>query len=114
MPYKDKDGYKKWAAKNKKKLQEYNKEYSEKKREANRERSRKWYENTKHLPCVYYLPEEHYIGVTSTFRTRMNRHSSAGKIVDGAEILCYFEREIDAHYLETLFHMRNYNGFKKL
>ena len=60
---------------------------------------------------MYYLPEEHYIGYTNMVKVRIQNHKKK-KIVEGWEIIAKFERAVDAHYLETLFHMRGYNGFK--
>ena len=61
---------------------------------------------------LYYLPEEHYIGITNHINTRMSDHRKVGKITEGYEVIAKFERAVDAHHLETLFHMRNYNGFR--
>ena len=61
---------------------------------------------------VYYLPEEHYVGITNDVVRRMRVHRHKGKIVDDYEIIARFERAVDAHSLETMFHQRNYNGFK--
>lgn len=61
--------------------------------------------------CVYYLPEEHWIGMSKNLKTRLNNHKSMGRITDGVEVLCYFKRRVDAHLLETMFHQRGYNGF---
>ena len=64
---------------------------------------------------VYYLPEEHYVGVTTSPVKRMNQHrNSQNHIVDGWEIIARFERRVDAHYLEIMFHMRGYQGFSKV
>ena len=80
-----------------------------------KEKEREWkrnnYKKNTHLPCVYYLPEEHYIGVTVNMQKRLSDHHKT-KITEGYEILCYCERIVDAHYIETLFHMRGYNGFR--
>ena len=63
---------------------------------------------------VYYLPEEHYIGITNNITTRMWQHANnESHCIKDFEVLCGFERRVDAHYLETLLHMRGYNGFKK-
>ena len=62
--------------------------------------------------AVYYLPEEHYIGLTNDIMQRMRDHKRYGRITEGYEILCYFERRVDAHLLETMFHVRDYNGFR--
>ena len=60
---------------------------------------------------VYYLPEEHYIGVSINMKDRMKSHNRKGKIVEGMEIVSKFEREVDAYWLEICFHQRGYNGF---
>ena len=60
---------------------------------------------------VYYLPEEHYVGRTLDVVARMRSHKHNGKITDGYEIIARFERTVDAQWLETMFHQRNYNGF---
>ena len=74
------------------------------------------YMRDKHLPCIYYIPEMHYIGISSNIKRRINEHrthhNSLG--LDDIEILCYFEREVDAQWLEIQFHQRGYNGFRKL
>lgn len=67
-----------------------------------------------HAICVYYLPEHHYIGMTNNISYRMRKHKTDGNITEGYEILAYFERGVDAHYFETLLHMRGYNGFRDL
>ena len=64
----------------------------------------------KHLPCVYYLPEEHYVGVTENVRDRCRRHRGIGRITEGVEVLAYFERRIDAKWFEILLHQRGYLG----
>ena len=63
---------------------------------------------------LYYLPESHYVGITSNITKRMIQHRSSDKIIDGFEILGKFERRVDAHYVETLFHLRGYQGFRDL
>ncbi len=62
--------------------------------------------------ALYYLPEEHYVGLSNNLRRRLAKHKRMGKITDGYEVIGYFERHVDAHYLETLFHMRGYNGYQ--
>ena len=61
---------------------------------------------------VYYIPEHHYVGMTSHISRRMTNHRRLGKMTEGMEIIARFERAVDAHYLETLLHMRGYNGFR--
>ena len=61
---------------------------------------------------VYYLPEEHYIGITHYMPTRLAAHRKAGKITEGAIKVASFERHVDAAMLEIMFHQRGYNGYK--
>ncbi len=62
---------------------------------------------------VYYLPEEHYVGITKNLHTRMSGHSRTNnKIIDGFEVIGIFERHVDAHSLETMFHQRGYRGYE--
>ena len=60
---------------------------------------------------VYYLPEEHYVGMTNNVRERMTRHRNLGKITEGYEILAVFERRVDAAWFEVQLHQRDYYGF---
>lgn len=78
-----------------------------------RDRNRK-YRGVDKMTCVYYLPEEHYIGITTSPYLRMKEHRRSGKITDGYEVLCWYERRVDAHLLETMFHVRGYRGFRNL
>ena len=59
---------------------------------------------------VYYLPEEHYIGITKDITTRMSQHRGIGRHTEDMIVLCSFKRRIDAKFLEVQFHMRGYNG----
>ena len=58
---------------------------------------------------VYYLPEEHYIGISGNLRNRFYHHD---KCTFQWEIVARFEREVDAAWFETLFHQRGYNGYQ--
>ena len=61
--------------------------------------------------AVYYLPEEHYIGITNSVYRRMSQHRWLNRSTEGYEILCYYDRMVDAAALEVKFHQRGYNGF---
>ena len=63
---------------------------------------------------VYYLPEEHYVGITTNVTKRCGQHRANGFKTDGVEIMGKFERRVDAHLLETMFHVRGYHGFRDL
>jgi hypothetical protein len=61
---------------------------------------------------VYYLPEEHYIGISKNILARISKHKHLGRLVSGWEVICSYENPIEAHLLETLFHLRGYNGYR--
>lgn len=61
---------------------------------------------------VYYLPEHHYIGMTNSFKRRMQEHKTKGKIVEGCEIVGRYKTAIQAHLYETMLHAMGYEGFK--
>lgn len=92
----------------------YQRKYSARNREREKARSKAWRESGKEdLVSLYYLPEEHYVGITSNVKYRMQSHRRDGKITERYEIIGKFERRVDAHWLETKFHQRGYNGFRK-
>ena len=61
--------------------------------------------------AVYYLPEEHYVGMTNNIKRRLRHHEYKGKIIEGFEVICYFDRQVDAHLYETWLHTMGYHGF---
>lgn len=61
---------------------------------------------------VYYLPEEHYVGMTDCMYSRMRAHGRDGKITEGYEVMATFERSVDAHWFETMCHQRGYRGYQ--
>tara|TARA_R110000744_G_scaffold104800_4_gene200531 strand:- start:489 stop:866 length:378 start_codon:yes stop_codon:yes gene_type:complete len=65
-----------------------------------------------HIYTVYYLPEEHYAGMTKDLLRRISSHKKLGKIVDGYEIVGQFENPKVAHLMETKLHIMGYNGFQ--
>ena len=73
---------------------------------------RKYYQKDG-LYHVYYLPEHHYVGMTSSIKRRMRQHKESGKIVYGYEIILSCSNPIQAHLYETILHAIGYNGFSK-
>ena len=67
-------------------------------------------DETKKYYWVYYLPEEHYIGITSDIEARMKAHRYKGKITDGYELCGKYRHPAQAIIVEALFHLREYNG----
>ena len=97
-------------------MSSYLKEYRSK--EGNKERAAKYKKNRylkeRHplgYTAVYYLPEDHYIGMTLNFKRRMNQHRLDGRHVADVEILAWFERSVDAHLFETQLHVLGYLGY---
>jgi hypothetical protein len=78
----------------------YNKQYQEKKA------------NEYPGYSVYYLPEEHYVGMSRNVWARINKHKHLGRITENYEILGSFENPIEAHLLETRLHLMGYNGYR--
>lgn len=61
---------------------------------------------------LYYLPEEHYVGITNFVKQRIAKHKHLGKVVDNYEIICKFKFAVQAHLYETYLHCMGYNGFR--
>jgi hypothetical protein len=59
---------------------------------------------------VYYLPEEHYVGITSLIGDRMNTHFREGRIIDDYEIIAKYNHPALALMTEALFHYCGYEG----
>ena len=91
-------------------MREYNKKLYDPIKESNRQREKYLHELDGYF-YVYYLPEEHYVGMTNCVHKRIKHHSFSGKIVDNYEILARFNRQVDAHLFETRLHALDYNGF---
>ena len=84
---------------------EYFKEYYKNNKEAIKKNKQKWY-NIKKLDhwIVYYLPEEHYCGITNDPYHRMKTHDQQqGHNTTGWKVLYCSEDKKDAGYHEGLF-----------
>ena len=91
-------------------MREYRKKNYDKNKESKRQH-KKYLKKCDGYFYVYYLPEEHYIGMTNNVSRRIRYHNSHGKIVHNYEILARFKRQVDAHLFETILHAMDYNGF---
>ncbi|MFY8248233.1 MAG: hypothetical protein ACOVJ5_00850 [Gloeomargaritales cyanobacterium] len=91
-------------------MREYNKKLYDPVKEKDRQR-KKYLNKLDGYFYVYYLPEEHYVGMTNHVHRRIKYHDYCGKIVDNYEILARFKRQVDAHLFETKLHALDYNGF---
>ena len=65
---------------------------------------------------VYYLPEDHYVGIArnKNFWRRLHQHRSAGNYTYDVDVIAFYERRVDAHLLETRLHTKGYAGFSDL
>lgn len=97
------------------KRNQYKNDYNEEQRLKAREYSKKYQEERANLYpgySVYYIPEEHYIGMSRNVVARITKHRHLGKITDGWEVIQSFEDPIRAHLMETQFHLIGYNGYR--
>ena len=58
---------------------------------------------------LYYLPEEHYIGITCQPRTRMRLHKSHGNHILDYETVATFKTKREALDAERYLHSIGYN-----
>lgn len=61
---------------------------------------------------VYLLPKENYCGYTNNIRHRINQHRRGGKNVEGYEVVYESHSPIEAHLVETQYHLKGWGGFK--
>lgn len=108
MPLKDTQAYREyqseWRANNKEKVAS--------KRSKNRENIRRRQRERREdgFYTVYYLPNEHYVGMTDGFDQRIYHHNYAGKNVEGCIVLRTFDNAFDAHIYETQWHKMGARG----
>ena len=53
---------------------------------------------------VYYLPEEHYVGVSKNLYDAYHRHIRRGKKVKGIKPLSFHKTKEEARHRENLWH----------
>jgi hypothetical protein len=97
------------------KRNQYKNEYTEEQRQKYKDYSKAYREKrANEYPgyAVYYIPEEHYVGMSNDIYSRMSKHKHLGKIIDGWEVLICFENPIRAHLMETQLHLMGYNGYR--
>ena len=79
------------------------------------EQSKKWQQSkAEEYPgyAVYILPKEHYVGMTKNVYNRMIKHKHKGKNIDDWRLIKCFQNPVEAHLLETKFHLMGFNGFR--
>ena len=62
---------------------------------------------------LYYLPEEHYIGITTNMYNRLKRHKSQGNHTTDVEVVAKFDNKKEALSTERYMHNIGYNGINK-
>jgi len=58
---------------------------------------------------LYYLPEDHYIGITTQPSIRMRNHKSQGRHILGYEVVAAFKTKREALATERYLHNIGYN-----
>ena len=90
------------------------KAYREANKEEVKEKAKAYRESLKEgFYSVYYLPEEHYAGVTSRVIARMRDHKCNGMITEGFEVVFTTESKREALDFEAKLHSMGYNGSDK-
>tara|TARA_R110000744_G_C18935989_1_gene513741 strand:+ start:124 stop:516 length:393 start_codon:yes stop_codon:yes gene_type:complete len=117
MPYKDpqerKEYAKRYRAANKEKLAALNKRWKQDNKEVMKEQKKFYNESLKdNFYTLYYLPEEHYIGVTCRPEMRMKQHRGEfSRITEGYEVVSTFNTKKEALDVERFMHdYLGYNG----
>jgi len=70
-------------------------------------------EDSKDYYIVYYLPEEHYVGITKQPKQRIAEHKSRLKRnTDGWKVLFCSEDKYEAHLVEAELHCMGFKGLR--
>ena len=118
---------KKYREANKEKTKAYNKTYNEANKEEKREYDKKYYQankekynatskvwnevNKDELYTVYYLKEEHYVGMTNSLKARLAYHKSKhNRHIEDVEIIGKYKTKKEALRVEAALHAMGYNG----
>ena len=82
--------------------------YSSKCKECANNRTKEYYlkkqeESSLNYYLVYYLPEEHYVGITSNPWSRMRKHKNGGRNISKWRVLYSCKTKKEAGYIEAMF-----------
>tara|TARA_R110000822_G_C14953757_1_gene455305 strand:+ start:153 stop:533 length:381 start_codon:yes stop_codon:yes gene_type:complete len=120
MPYKDKakakEYAKKYRAANKDKQAAYTKRWRAENQELIKEAKREYQSSqTDDFYTLYYLPEHHYVGITTKPRIRMQKHrNEKNRITKGYETIATFNSKREALDAERYMHKNlGYLGINK-
>ena len=58
--------------------------------------------------ALYYLPESHYVGVTSNLLARLNNHNGSGRPTTDCTVVDWFDNIYDALREEAKYHKMGY------
>ena len=91
---------------------EEKREYDKKYREANKEKRKEKRDSKKDgLYTVYYLKEDHYVGLTNCLYKRMEYHKNTNKRhVEDVEIIGKYKTKAEATRVEAALHSMGYLG----
>ena len=104
---------KRYKENNKDKVEESNRLYRIRNKDRFNKAGKEYYNKLKNGKItLYYLPEEHYIGVTNCMTVRMRGHKSlrTNRIIDGVEVVATFDTRAEALHYERLLHSIGYRG----
>lgn len=87
------------------------KEYYERNKEAQKARILAYKQTLKEdFYTVYYLKEDHYVGITNQPKIRMQNQRRNGKHVLDYEVVAKVKTKREALDIESYLHKMNYNG----
>ena len=95
---------------------EYNREWSRNNRQLNKEKIAAYKRETRNDGhyTVYYLKEEHYVGMTSGLKHRLSYHKGYyNRYIEVVEIVGKYETKREALDVEAKLHSMGYLGSNK-
>lgn len=112
MTREERNAYKKaWYNANKAKYAGYSKAYYDKNKQERRAYGKAYNDSLiDDFYTVYYLREEHYIGITNQPIRRMHKHKSDGRHILDYEAVATFKNKKEALNAEYYMHSIGYNG----
>ena len=80
--------------------------------QANKEKAKKEYlSNIDSMYTVYYLLEEHYVGMTKSLKYRLNQHKNKNnRHVEDVEVIGKYKTKAEATRVEAALHSMGYLG----
>jgi len=112
MPFKNKEDAKAWNRKYYELHKEKKSVYNKLQYEANKEKIKANYKSKKDgYYTVYYLKEEHYVGMTDYLTYRLKVHKSRNnRHIEDVEVIAKYKTKEGATRVEAALHSMGYNG----